>query len=82
MLFLLLKNECDAIALGSNQVEVEVQGKNEFHHLLHQYIIYIDYTSKMVGENCSILPVLDDAAKLTIFLKLLSDVNSLLPDEV
>jgi hypothetical protein len=30
MLFLLLKNECDAIALGSNQVEVEVQWKNEF----------------------------------------------------
>jgi hypothetical protein len=25
MLLLLLKNECDAIALGSNQVEVEVQ---------------------------------------------------------
>ena len=33
--------------------------------------VNIDYTSKMVGENCSILPVLDDAAKLTIFLKLL-----------
>ena len=39
MLLLLLKNECDAIALGSNQVEVEVQWKNEFHHLLHQYIM-------------------------------------------
>jgi hypothetical protein len=31
----------------------------------------IEITSKMVGENCSILPVLDDAAKFTIFLKLL-----------